>query len=202
MGEVADATNNLTAIVLFWVWWVLLSFLDIATRGHEADAGNQTGQLVAGEQAAPPVQDARFAGIMRLDPGFDVNAFLDGARRAYEIIVEAYAMADAATLKPLLSPDVRAAFEEAFAARLRDGRFVEFTLIGIDRVDIVNVAVSAEAMEVTLSFHAQLVWAERDTEGAAVSGDPSEVVETVETWTFARPLPVTGPGWTVVATGM
>ncbi len=95
-----------------------------------------------------------------------------------------------------------AAFERAFSERTRNGETVEFTLIGMGGVDVVNVDVSQDAMEVTLRFHAHLVWAERAADGTVVSGDPSGVVETVETWTFARSIPVAGPSWTLMATGL
>ncbi len=59
------------------------------------------------------------------DPNFDGKAFLNGARRAYELIVTAFAKGDRETLKPLLSQDVFDGFScghrAARAARRKHG---------------------------------------------------------------------------------
>ena len=60
------------------------------------------------------------AGIDRLakaDPAFNPQAFLDGARRAYETVLDAFAKGDLAALKGLLSRDVYEGFAKAIASR-------------------------------------------------------------------------------------
>lgn len=198
MNEAADAASNLPAILLLWLWWALLSAFDIATRGR--DGAEEGPPARAAHDADPGAIDERFAAILRLDPAFSLDAFLTGARRAYETILQAYAAADIETLRPLLSPDVLAAFEEACADRQRRGESVEFTLIGIDAVEVVSVEAGAEAMEVTLCFRSQSIWTERDAGGVVIGGDPESVATTVQTWTFARPVPVRSPSWVLVAT--
>ncbi len=56
------------------------------------------------------------------DRSFDANHFITGARAAYEMIVTAYAEGDRETLRPLLSAEVMANFEQAMAAREAAGR--------------------------------------------------------------------------------
>lgn len=198
MSEAADAaSNNISAILLFWLWWALLSALETAMRmrGHG-------GSMRSGEAASDAdAEGDRFAGIVRLDPGFGVGAFIDGARRAYETVVQAYAAGDIETLEPLLSPEVLEAFSAACAGRAERGETLELTFVGIDRVDVRTVEVTDDAMEVTLGFGAQMIRALRAADGAIIDGDASAVVEVAESWTFARPVPVAGNAWTIVATG-
>ena len=55
--------------------------------------------------------------IRDADPEFDPVEFLDGAKVAYEMIVNGFADGDRKLLKGLLSPEVYADFEKAIAAR-------------------------------------------------------------------------------------
>ena len=51
--------------------------------------------------------------ILRAEPAFDANGFLEGAKAAYEMTVTAFAQGDRNTLKNLLSRDVYQGFERA-----------------------------------------------------------------------------------------
>ena len=200
MNEAADAASTLPAILLLWLWWTFLSALDIFTSAREAQ--DKPGQAVSPPaEEVPQNRDDRFIGICRLDPSFRVDAFLDGARKAYEIVVLAYAAADLDTLRPLLSHEVLTAFAGACADRAERGESLELTFIGIENVEVETVEVTAGAMEVTLRFRAQALCAERSADGTVIGGSPSHVAELEESWTFARAVPVTGSAWTVVATG-
>ncbi|HET8997246.1 MAG TPA: Tim44/TimA family putative adaptor protein, partial [Acetobacteraceae bacterium] len=55
--------------------------------------------------------------IQSADRSFDPARFLDGADKAFRIIVTAFAAGDRVTLRNLLSDDTYKAFEQAIAAR-------------------------------------------------------------------------------------
>ena len=61
-----------------------------------------------------------LTGLIRADPGFDPNQFLEGGKTAYEMIVMAFAEGDEATLKNLLGDEVYEGFQRAI--REREGR--------------------------------------------------------------------------------
>ncbi|PSM15818.1 Tim44/TimA family putative adaptor protein [Nitratireductor sp. StC3] len=140
------------------------------------------------------------AKILRFDPAFDLNMFLNGVRHAYEIIVEAFAAGDMEKLAPLVSKEVLAVFAESCAARASREEIVDLTLIGIEDIDIVHVDVDAVSMEVTLCFHAQMIWVERTAEGTITGGDPQKIIDVAEAWTFARSNPAAGNAWILLAT--
>src|SRR5579862_2569299 len=65
----------------------------------------------AAAPGAAPVADAVADGLLRIkraDTAFEANAFLQGARAAFEMIVHAFAAGDKAALRPLLSDEVYA----------------------------------------------------------------------------------------------
>lgn len=159
--------------VCFRLYWVL---------------GRRTGNEPQPARAAPPpvmatAQPALPANgmldIQAADHDFDTARFLDGARLAYSQIVNAFAQGDRDALRPLLSPDVMAAFEAGIAGRgeppapfdrLTDAR-------------IVGAVLEDRQAEITVAFTAEF------SNGT-----------TTDVWTFARSLDAADPNWTLVAT--
>src|SRR5277367_1950291 len=58
-----------------------------------------------------------LARMQHADRSFDPAGFLDGAEKAFRLIVAAFASADRTTLRNLLADDTYRAFEQAIAAR-------------------------------------------------------------------------------------
>ncbi|WP_295808255.1 Tim44/TimA family putative adaptor protein [uncultured Nitratireductor sp.] len=201
MNEVMDGATGLPGIILFWLWWVFLTFLEAATRDQDTRDQTQPTQAMADTVIEYGTTDTGIAKIRRFDPSFDLDMFVYGARHAYEIIVSAFAAGDLDRLEPLVSEEILAVFAEHCAARASRGECVDLALIGIESIDIVQIDVCEASMEVTLCFNAQMIWVERSAEGLTVSGNPAEIIDVVEAWTFARPLPVVSNSWELISTG-
>src|SRR4051812_24029724 len=65
--------------------------------------------------------------IKLADRSFDSDHFVEGARRAYEMIVTAFAKGERNALRPLLSDEVYATFDQAIGEREAKKEKVEFT---------------------------------------------------------------------------
>ncbi len=79
---------------------------------------------------------AGLRSIVAADSTFGPKSFLEGAKAAYEMIVTAFAEGDRKTLKNLLEKDVYEGFERAIAEREAAGRKVDFTFVGLPKIDI------------------------------------------------------------------
>ena len=86
------------------------------------------GQAEPAPRRCPNVPDAAsavgqtLARMRSLDAGFDPMAFLDGAEKAFRMIVSAFAAGDRASLQNLLSEDTYRAFDQAIGAREAAGQ--------------------------------------------------------------------------------
>jgi len=141
-----------------------------------------------------------IAQIRAADPSFDTNAFLAGARAAFEMIVADYAAGDAATLRPLLSDEVFERFNAAIQARNQAKETLETTLVGILSADIVEAELQGKTAFVTVKFVSEQVNVTRDAEGKVIEGDPHTVTKVTDIWTFSRNIRSRDPNWTLVAT--
>jgi predicted lipid-binding transport protein (Tim44 family) len=138
--------------------------------------------------------------IAAADRNFDPDAFLTGAKAAYEMIVTAFAEGDRKSLKNLLSREVYDGFVSAIAQREGRGETIEFRFVGIDKAEITDAALKGGTEQVTVRFHSKLISATHDKTGAVIDGDPVHVGDVTDIWTFARDVNSRDPNWKLVAT--
>ena len=141
--------------------------------------------------------------IKNADSSFQVGAFMEGARGAYEIILTAFENGDKQELKPLLDPSVFTAFSEAIDQREQAGLSVEMRFVGFKSSEPTEATFdpAAKRAEITVRFVAEVVTATRNAQGEIVEGDPSAVRRSNDVWTFARIMASRDPIWLLIATG-
>lgn len=160
---------------------------DIKTARARKTAENLPAELVK------PVADAR-----KVDPDFDPDDFLEGAKAAFEMIFDAYQQGDADTLRDLTSPALFKEFEHSIEARKSADRREENTLIALTSAAIESMKVRAGKATIAVRFVSEQVSLVRDREGAVIEGNSRHVEEMEERWTFERDLRSADPTWTLV----
>jgi predicted lipid-binding transport protein (Tim44 family) len=138
--------------------------------------------------------------IRAIDPSFNPEEFISGARMAFELILGAYSNGDTQALKPLLNPDVYANFSQAIRDREQAGETLEDTLVGITSAEIVEAFAENRMENITVKFVSEQINATRDENGDVVDGNPNAVMDATDFWTFARESKSKDPNWTLVAT--
>ncbi|MBI1360636.1 MAG: Tim44/TimA family putative adaptor protein [Alphaproteobacteria bacterium] len=141
------------------------------------------------EPARAPVRPA-FTGpaaagletIAATDPGFSPDDFTRGARKAYELIVAAYADGDRDALKTLVDDDVFEAYSDAIAERAKAGT-EPMRLNRLRSARIAEASVGEDGFaRVSVSFEAELT-------------DGENLRMAKEIWTFKRPVKSANPNW-------
>lgn len=138
--------------------------------------------------------------ILAADPSFDVARFLDGAKSAYRMILEAYWKGDEEQLNWLAGPDVRDAFATAIAERKEAGHVLENRLISIESARIEDAKLLDKTAFLTVRFVADISAVTRDAEGNVIAGTLEDAVSTNDSWTFSRKLKDADPNWLLVET--
>jgi len=159
--------------------------------------------LAASTTAPAPPADAVAEGlkqIHRADPTFDPSQFLEGVRIAFEMIVTAFANADKAGLRPLLSDEVLKQFITAIEERTAAKETLETRILRLDSSDIVEAELLGRNAQVTVKLISQQINVTRAMDGSIVDGDPEHPTEKTDYWTFARDTRSADPNWVLVAT--
>lgn len=165
---------------------------DPAVRARAPAAGARPAVPLAPEPAIPEAAPEGLAAVRARDPGFDPQVFLSSARNTYRTIVTAYAAGDREALRPLLTPDVLAAFEAGMAEREAAGREESVDLPHPPRSDVEEAEVDGDRARIAVRFLGELVQTTRE----APDAEP-RVFErrTAETWTFERNLSDRDGAW-------
>jgi predicted lipid-binding transport protein (Tim44 family) len=143
---------------------------------------------------------AGLAQIRLADQRFDLQRFLEGARTAFEMIVEAFGAGDKTTLRPLLADGVYSGFERAIDERQTAGHKFETQLTAVPTTEVAGAEMRGTDARVTVRFKSEQINVLRDAEGKVLDGDPQTAVEVVDLWTFERDTTSQDPNWTLVET--
>jgi len=222
-----DLPTVIFALVALFVAWKLRSVLGMRQDSDRPGelmaplrrAPGPAGAPVAQPDAAPSaaVSQApadRWKGVAEPDPAvwsgldaiaaadrsFSPQAFLSGARVAYDMVVHAFAAGDSATLRNLMTPEAFANFDNAIRSRAAAGQTMTTTVVSIDDATIVGAQLVGAAAQLGVRFAAKLASVTRDGHGAVVDGSPSAVADHIDLWTFGRDIRSRDPNWMLTAT--
>ncbi|WP_421789549.1 Tim44/TimA family putative adaptor protein [Hyphobacterium sp.] len=129
--------------------------------------------------------------VVDMDPA----QFLEGAKKAYALVVEGFAKGDRAGLEPLLSEKVFARYEKAISDR--EGRD-ETTTTEIERIsesEIVDSVRDGGVLQVKVRFKADIATETKNKDGERVSGDLTRLTTVEEVWTFEKSADSQDPNW-------
>ena len=143
---------------------------------------------------------ASFQALRDADGQFHPRDFLDGARLAYEMIVLSFASGDKETLKPLLDGKVYDSFSEVIDDRKSRGEKTEMTFIGVVSSKIKEAEIDDGDAHVTVRFVSELISVTYNDDHAVVDGDPNQVSEVTDIWTFTRSVSADDPNWVLTVT--
>jgi predicted lipid-binding transport protein (Tim44 family) len=151
------------------------------------------------EEIDPAIRPA-IQEITKTDPEFSLKGFVDGATIAFEMVLDAYSAGDLELLKNLLSPDVYKAFKTAITDRNDKGHTLENTLIRVEDVVIERAVIKNKIAQISVRYTTEQVPIIKDQDGEIIEGNPNQIDQVVDTWTFERSLKSSDPNWILVST--
>lgn len=172
------------------------------------DADDKPAGIPRPAPAAPvvPVRPIELNGVMpavergireiaAADSRFDLVGFLEGARGAYRMVLEAFWTGDRETLRELCDDDVYAGFIAAIDARVAAGETLENALIRIEETRIHSASLDGRMARIAVLFVADIASVTRDKDGSVIAGSLDDAIETRDVWTFARNTGSRDPNW-------
>jgi predicted lipid-binding transport protein (Tim44 family) len=177
----------------------------VPTR-FERSGGNNAPRADAPPTAELPRAQREIAGfapaieqglreISVADRRFDLLTFLEGAKAAYGMILEAFWRGDKDELRELCDDDVYASFAAAIDAREAAGEVLENRLVRIEYTGVLGAVVDGRTARITVRFNADVATITRDKDGNVIAGSLDDAVESDDIWTFAREVNASGPDW-------
>ena len=118
---------------------------------------------------------------------FDHKKFLEGAKFAFETIINAFNKGDKKTLKNLLTKEAFLSFEQAIDSQDNNPNFQFYSLV-VDAVE--DVIAEKETINITLKFTSEQF---RDN-------DESTIIKKQDVWTFQKKINSRSPNWFLSST--
>jgi predicted lipid-binding transport protein (Tim44 family) len=156
--------------------------------------------LIAQESATAPGAVNGLRAIASAEPQFDAARFVDGAKQAYGMILEAFWRGDMETLRELVDPEVAGAFGQAITDREAAGEKLDNRLVSIEQAQIEDARVEGNSAHIRVRFEADVSAVTRDRDGNVIAGSMSDAVPTNDAWTFSRVLKSPDPNWVLTET--
>lgn len=148
-----------------------------------------------GDAPISPDAENGMRAIIAADRHFDVPQFLEGARSAYGMILDAFWNAKRDDLRWLCDSDVAQSFTDAIDQREAAGEVLDNRLVRIDKAQIVDAAVRGNCASITVRFDADIAAVTRDKNGNVIAGSMSDAVPSHDIWTFSRDIGSADPNW-------
>ncbi len=133
--------------------------------------------------------------IANADRQFDPALFLEGAKSAYGMILEAFWKGDRENLRFLSDDDVYESFVEAIDARDARGEVLENRLVRIEEARIIDASYDHPVARITVRFDADIASLVKDSSGAVIGGTMTDAVESHDIWTFFRDMKSGDRNW-------
>jgi predicted lipid-binding transport protein (Tim44 family) len=168
-----------------------------AQRGLTGEQVGSAGQPRAMVPGVTPAIERGVREISAADRHFDLLTFLDGAKGAYRMVLEAYWKGDREALSKLCDSDVQEGFIAAIDAREAAGETLDYKLVRIEDAIIVAADYRAPVARLTVRFTADIAAVTRNAEGQVIAGSLNDAVDTCDLWTFSRNVQSASPDWLV-----
>lgn len=175
-------------------------------EGHMEAPAPRAEHAAASDGANGPVLRPAFEGpaaagleaIAASDSRFDPHSFLDGARSAYQMIVQAFAAGDRKALEPLLASSVLDRYTAAIDQRADRGETVRTEIERIKAADITEASHEDQLARIKVRFVADIATETRDNDDVIVSGDLGRLSTVSEDWVFERRTDTGNPNWVLI----
>jgi predicted lipid-binding transport protein (Tim44 family) len=153
-----------------------------------------------GDMAFLPMAGPGVRAILAADPAFDVARFLEGAKAAYRMVLEAYWKGDLDRVRSHVDDHVYETFAAAVEDRKAQNLVLDNRLVAIEQALISQASLEQRVAVVTVRFEADIAAVTRDASGAVVAGSLSDAVQTRDLWTFRRDTGSNNPNWLLIET--
>tara|TARA_B110000116_G_C16799515_1_gene569296 strand:+ start:2567 stop:3160 length:594 start_codon:yes stop_codon:yes gene_type:complete len=155
------------------------------------ETSNETKEVnnIENKKTTPQLKDneSEFSKVYDKISDFDHRNFLDGAKFAFETIINAFNKGDKTTLKKLLTKTTFLSFEKAIDEGANNPDFQFYSLV-VDKVE--KVSHQNDVINITLKFTSEQF---KDT-------DETNIIKKEDTWTFQKKINSNSTIWLLSST--
>jgi len=131
--------------------------------------------------------EQKFELVYKNVQDFDHKVFLDGAKKAFEIIITAFNNGDKKTLKPLVSKSVYTTFVSAIDSNSNNPNSQFYSLV-VDSIE--DTKVESGKITISVKFISEQM----------IDNKEDSIVKNQDVWVFEKPIKSNNPAWILIST--
>ena len=141
-----------------------------------------------------------LAAVGKYDASFSEASFGEGAKAAFQMILQAFADGDLAQLRRLLSFELMEEFSEAIRARNKNDEQLVISVDDLQEVTLLDGEVLNGIASVTVRFVSVQTRRLTDADGKLIDEESIEQEKMTDIWVFERDTQLSDPNWKLVET--
>ncbi len=162
---------------------------------------NNTEQLFNDKQIEKLDANAKEnLGKIFLKTNIDADFFLNGAKVAFESILQSFAHDKLNDVKSLISEKIFEGFNQANNKRKEQGKSLTTNIIAFDKVVIISANIESNNAVIAVKFISQQINYITGAAEEIIVGSRDEINQVEDIWTFKKDLKSPNPNWIVCAT--
>ncbi len=137
--------------------------------------------------------------IKKIESSFELENFVDKAKKAFEYILNAYSANNLKNLKLLLDEKIYHDYQKDIEKRIKKNEKFEITIINLKEPIIKHAKVVNNKAQITLEYESEQIHLLKNSKGDIIEGDSNQILNISEKWTFSRELKSRNPNWKLLS---
>ena len=134
------------------------------------------------------------------DKSFTQQSFIEGSKKAYEMVVQNYAMGDLSSIKDFISNEVYDGFAEAIELRNKLKQKLFNNVIEFDSVEIENATLLKDMVQIQVVFETKMISYGMNSDEEVIEGNKDSPQVIKDNWIFQKSIRSKDPGWELIST--
>jgi len=146
------------------------------------------------------VVDLELNKILNIDPNFDVNDFLSGSKKFFEMVLDSFVSGNLENIKNFTKSSVYKSFKSAVDERKKEQETLIIDLKSIKENKITKATITKTSIKLNVTFETFQLRALMDKNDQIIDGDTENEILVKDEWVFEKKINDNNPNWTLVET--
>ena len=138
-----------------------------------------------------------YGSLVALDNSFDEKSFIDGAKKAYKMVMGCYTDGKLDKIKSFVSEDVVLSLQSAINDNKSKKLDMDVEIVGFDKAEILDINITDKQVIASVLFNIQIISFVKNSAGEIVEGYDKKIQEINETWRFKRDYSDSKSSWSL-----
>ena len=138
--------------------------------------------------------------IQTIDPTFDEDEFLKGAKNFFEMVIDCFVKGDLKDTKNYIDDRLVKNFQSVIDDRLNDKESLKIDIIKMNSINIKNVEKLEKFIRISVLFETEQIKVLKDKNDKIIDGDQNNSILVKDIWTFEKEIQSKDLNWKLVET--